>query len=101
MIRSKADPYKSAYHSMEHALTNYLYLNLYKDHTDAELYFRLSADAAGEKHYVNLLEDPSVIIKSVEIDGKEWADFKADEGYVTLPAGRNMKVKVTFGVKAK
>ena len=100
-IRTKADVYKSAYHSMEHALINYLYLSLYKDRGEAALYFSLSADAAGEKHYVNLLEDPSVMIKSVEIDGKEWADFKADEGYVTLPAGRNMKVKVTFGMKSK
>ena len=98
-IRTKADVYKSAYHSMEHALMNYLYLSLYKDHGEATLYFSLSADAAGEKHYVNILEDPAVIIKSVEIDGNAWTDFKADEGYVNLPAGKDMKVKVTFGIK--
>jgi mannobiose 2-epimerase len=97
--RVKGDTYKSAYHSMEQCLLSYLYLNLYVYKTDAVLYFNLSADAAGGKHYVNLVEDPGVIIKSVTIDGKNFSDFKADEGYINLPQGKNMKVKVTFGAK--
>jgi mannobiose 2-epimerase len=97
--RTKSNLFKSAYHTMEHALFNYLYLSLYVNRQDAALYFNLSADTAGEKHYVNLLEDPAVIIRSVEIDGKEWKDFNSREGYVTLPQGKNMKVKVDFGVK--
>jgi|GEM_PF-3847003 hypothetical protein len=98
-LRSKGDSYKSAYHSMEHALFNYLYLALYVNKTKAALYFNLTADTAGEKHYVNILENKAVIISSVEINGAAWNDFKSDEGYVILPEGKNMKVKVTFGVK--
>ncbi len=94
----KADSYKSAYHSMEQALFSYLYLSLYVYKTEATLYFNLSADTAGEKHYVNLLEDPAVVIKSVEIDGKPYEDFNSKEGFVSLPVGKNMKVKVVFSV---
>ncbi len=95
----KGDLFKSAYHTMEQALFSYLYLGLYVNKSVAELYFNLSADAAGEKHYVNLLEDPAVIIKSVEIDGKPHAEFNAKEGYIALPQGNGMKVKVIFTVK--
>jgi mannobiose 2-epimerase len=96
---TKANYYKSAYHSMEQALFSYLYLSLYVNKGEAELYFRLSADAAGEKHYVNLLEDPAVIIKSVELDGKPYADFNAAEGYMVLPQGKSMKIKITYSIK--
>jgi hypothetical protein len=84
---------------MEQALFSYLYLSLYVNRGEAELYFRLSADADGAKHYVNLLEGPAVVIKAVEIDGKPHEGFNAAEGYVTLPKGKDMKVKVTFGIK--
>jgi cellobiose epimerase len=99
MERIKANLYKSAYHSMEQALFSYLYLSLYVNKGEAELYFKLSADTAGEKHYVNLLEDPAIIIKSVELDGKPFTDFNAAEGYLTLPQGKDMKFRVTYGVK--
>jgi hypothetical protein len=97
--KTKGDLFKSAYHSMEHALFNYLYLSLYVNKGEAVLYFNLSADKAGEKHYVNLLEDPAVIIKSVEIDGKPWTDFDVAAGCVNLPAGKKMKVKVAYTIK--
>jgi mannobiose 2-epimerase len=97
--RVKGTSYKSSYHSMEHALFNYLTLSLYVRKSTATLYFNLGADSVGEKHYVNLLEDPAAIIKRVEIDGKKWTKFNAAAGYVSLPAGKKMKVKVVFGMK--
>jgi len=97
--RAKGTLFKSAYHTMEHALLNYLYLNLYVNKSDATLYFNLSADSSGQQHYVNLVEDPAVIIKSVEIDGKDWKNFDAKKGIITLPQGKNMKVRVIFGIK--
>ncbi len=99
MSRKKADSYKSAYHSMEQCLFSYLYLSLYVNKTEATLYFNPSADSSGEKMYVSLLEDKSVVIKSVDIDGKDWKDFSAEDGYITLPAGKKMKVKVIYMVK--
>lgn len=82
---------------MEQALFNYLYLSLYVHKKDAELYFNLSSDTEGQKHYVNILEAKEVKIKSVEIDGKAWEKFEDD--YVLLPKGNNMKVKVVFGIE--
>jgi hypothetical protein len=38
------------------------------------------------------------VIKAVAIDGKPWTDFNAAEGYINLPAGKDMKVKVTLGM---
>lgn len=92
----KGDRYKSAYHSMEHALFNYLYLSLFVKKQEATLYFNLNADKEGEKHYVNIIEDPSVIIKQVEINGKNWTRFDSLEGYLLLPKGKNLNTKVTF-----
>lgn len=93
----KGDLYKSAYHTMEHALMNYLYLQLYVHQEPAELYFKLSAPVDGTRHYVKIIENPNVIIKKVEIDGENWLKFDANEGYLILPKGKGMKVKVVFG----
>jgi mannose/cellobiose epimerase-like protein (N-acyl-D-glucosamine 2-epimerase family) len=68
----KGHLYKSAYHVMEHALFNYLYLSFWVEKRDVELHFLLSAEHEGERHAVKLVEDPDVILKRVEIDGKEW-----------------------------
>ncbi len=95
----KGDLYKSAYHSMEHALFNYLYLQLYVHKQPAELFFNLSASAEGIKHYVRIVENRNVIINQVEINGKSWQKFDTKEGFIILPKGNNMKVKVVFGTK--
>lgn len=97
--RVKGTLFKSAYHSMEQAFFLYLYLSLYVNKGETTLYFNLNSDGKNEKHYVNPLEDPSVIVKKTEINGKEWADFNKEKCYITLPAGKNLKVKVTLGMK--
>ena len=86
---------------MELALFNYLYLNLYAAGKDAVLYFNLSSDTKGKKHYVNIVEHKNAAIKKVEINGRAWQKFSAEEGYIILPEMNNMKIKVTFGMKKK
>lgn len=93
----KGDLYKSAYHTMEHALMNYLYLELYVHHKTATLYFYLSAATEGSKHYVKIVEDPAVVVKTVQINGANWEKFDAKEGYILMPKGERMKVKVVLG----
>ncbi|MGC8765075.1 MAG: AGE family epimerase/isomerase [Brevinematia bacterium] len=99
-FQPKGYMYKSGYHSMEHALFNYLYLSLYVLKKEASLYFCLSADGENEKHYVVLPESPDVHIKAVEINGKQWGNFNPEEGYIILPKGKDMKVKVIYSAKA-
>ena len=72
-------PWHAAYHEMEHGLLNYLYLNLYVDKTPATLFFRISNNDSGRKHYVTLLDDLSLGIKQVKINGSAWNDFNGED----------------------
>jgi mannose/cellobiose epimerase-like protein (N-acyl-D-glucosamine 2-epimerase family) len=83
----------TSYHEMEHALLNYLYLNLYVHRKPAVLYFRL--DGPG-KHFVSLVDDPAVKISSVKIDGRPWMDFNAHERSVSVPSGKGHSVEVVL-----
>jgi len=42
------------------------------------------------------VEDPSVHIAEVAVNGKEWTDYDAEERSVNLPAGEGMKVRVVL-----
>jgi hypothetical protein len=81
------------YHEMEHALLNYLYLNLYVHRTPAVLRFKL--DGPG-KHLVSFVDDPTVRIAAVTIDGKPWRKFDASRHLVTIPEGTGHSVVVTL-----
>jgi mannose/cellobiose epimerase-like protein (N-acyl-D-glucosamine 2-epimerase family) len=89
----KAAEWQTSYHEIEHGLLNYLYLNLYVNKRPAVLHFKLDGP---KNHFVSLVEDPSVQIGGVRINGKPWTDFDAQERSVTLPAGKNMNVEVTL-----
>ncbi len=93
---NKAVPWKAAYHEMEHGLLNYMYLKLYVEKQPIKLYFRLGETKANTKHFVSLIEDPSVQIESVKINGKPWTAFNARERSVLLPEGKNLKLEVTL-----
>lgn len=83
----------TSYHEMEHALLNYLYLNLYVHRTPAVLHFKLGGPT---RHFVSLVDDPSVKIFSVKIDGQPWTDYDADERSVSVPPGKGHSVEVTL-----
>ena len=89
----KAASFQTSYHEIEHGFLNYLHLNLYVNQRPVALHFKL--DGPG-KHFVSPVDDPSVRISKVRINGKEWTDFDARERSVTLPDGKDLKVEVTF-----
>jgi cellobiose epimerase len=93
---NKAVVWKSSYHEMENALLNYLYLNLYVNKKPATLYFHITNSLPGSKHYLSLIEDASVQITTVKINGRKWNDFNASERYVVLPEGKDLKIEVTL-----
>jgi hypothetical protein len=99
--KNKALPWKASYHEMENALLNYLYLTLYVNHKPATLYFHIMNSTSQSKHFVSISENSSVTITDVEINGKQWNSFDADERSVTLPDGKDLIMKVTLGVKLK
>jgi mannose/cellobiose epimerase-like protein (N-acyl-D-glucosamine 2-epimerase family) len=83
----------TSYHEMEHALLNYLYLNLYVNGTRATLNYRLDGPRT---HYVSPVDDPAVRISGVTMDGKPWTGFDAARRSVVVPEGKAHAVEVTF-----
>jgi hypothetical protein len=81
----------TSYHEMEHALLNYLYLNLHVHRKPAVLHFKL--DGPGS-HFVSLVDDPEVRIASVKMDGRPWTEFDASERSVSVPPGKGHSVEV-------
>ena len=89
----KAAPWQTSYHEIEHGFLNYLYLNLYVNKQPVILHFKLNGPG---KHFVSPVDDPSVRISEVRINGKPWTEFDAQERSVTLPPGEDMEVEVTL-----
>ena len=87
----------TSYHEMEHALLNYLYLNLYVNRTPATLHFLLDGPRT---HFVSLVDDPSVRIAGVTMDGRPWTDFDAARCSVNVPNGTGHSVQVSFSPAA-
>jgi len=87
----KASAWRTSYHEMEHALLNYLYLNLYVAGKPAVLHFNFEGPG---KRFVSLIDDPSVKVSEVKVDGRRWDGFDPDERSVELPEGKGLKVEV-------
>lgn len=92
----KAVVWKASYHEMEHALLNYLYLNLYVNHKPAVLHFLLRDTRSQSRHLVSPVEDPSVHIGAVKINGAVWTSFNTRERDVILPEAREVNLEVTL-----
>ncbi len=92
----KAVRTKTSYHSLEHALLCTLYTGLWLTGEPVALHFRIRHTVAGQRLYAVPVEDPAARIRSVWIDGERHDDFSADSGYVTLPAGDDVRLRVVL-----
>ncbi|TAL60933.1 MAG: hypothetical protein EPN88_15265 [Bacteroidetes bacterium] len=101
VITTKAVVWKASYHEMENALLNYLYLNLYVNNKPATLYFHIKNSLPKTKHFVSIVEDSSVQIIAVRINGKSWKSFNAAARSVDLPEGKNLLLEVTLSAASK
>jgi mannose/cellobiose epimerase-like protein (N-acyl-D-glucosamine 2-epimerase family) len=101
VINTKAAIWKASYHEMENALLNYLYLNLYVNNKPVTLYFHIKNSLAKTRHFVSVIEDSSVQIIAVKINGKPWKSFNAAERSVDLPEGKDLLIEVTLGAESK
>jgi hypothetical protein len=101
VINTKAVVWKASYHEMENALLNYLYLNLYVNNKPATLYFHIKNSLAKTKHFVSIIEDSSVQIIAVKINGKPWKSFNASERSLDLPEGKDLLIEVKLSAKSK
>jgi len=92
---TKGGSSKGSYHSMEHCLLNVLYLDLYVHRKPVALYFNITSECP-LKHFMCPVEDMSVRIDEVTVDGEVWTDYDARQRAVSLPAGKDMKVRVVL-----
>ncbi len=91
---SKAVRSKTSYHSLEHALLNYIYTNLWIKEKPVTLHFKIPEARTGEKLYPLPVEDATAQILRAEINGEPRHDLNARKGFISLPAGKDMKVKL-------
>ena len=91
---SKAVRTKTSYHSMEHAMINYIYTSLLLGKKPVKLHFQISDPAPGDRLYPLPVEPSSFTVSSVMINGEPWSDFSADERFIRLPGWQDMDIEV-------
>ncbi|NIA10529.1 MAG: hypothetical protein GWP10_12565 [Nitrospiraceae bacterium] len=94
--KKKAGKYKTSYHSMESDLLLSLYLDFWVSKKPVELYYHIASSGKGEKLYPCPIEDQTIKIEKVMINGKNWTDFNKKEAFINLPGSENIDVKVTL-----
>jgi hypothetical protein len=91
----KGNPYKTCYHSMEHSLLNYAYLNLWVNRQPVELHFSIRTNEKADTLYPSPVEGKDIeIIKAViKNEGKNEQPEIAGQS-VILPGPGDLKIKV-------
>ena len=97
----KAVRTKTSYHSTEHGLLNYMYTNLWVKKEPVMLYFNINNAEKNEKIYPIPVEDKAIKIISVQLNGNNWDKYDSVDRSVTLPAEKNIKLKVTLHAETK
>ncbi|MEI9936217.1 MAG: AGE family epimerase/isomerase [Pseudomonadota bacterium] len=95
----KSNFYNVEYHSTEMFYFTYIYGNLMLHRTPIALYYKVAATSA--QRVIQLtpiaIDDASIQIQSVTLDGAPLATFSASTREVTLAAGQGGKLRVVFG----
>jgi len=95
---TKGNRYKASYHTMEHSLLNLLYLDLWLNKINVRLHFFIHSPGKNSRLYPVPVEDPSVRIIDVEVNGTSWQNFDSQKGWIDLPVIPNeAMVTVTLG----
>lgn len=93
----KAVRTKTSYHALEHALLNYLYLNLWVTHQPVTLYFNSDSQSDSRPLCPLPVSDQHAIIQSISVGGHTYKiKPKNADRCIDLPAGARGKIKVTI-----
>ncbi len=92
----KAVRSKTSYHAMEHALLNYLYLNLWIQNEEVKLHYRIRNAEDGQRLYPLPIEEFTYEIDEVKVNGESWDRINREKGYIELPGEERVKVVVTI-----
>lgn len=94
----KGDDFKANYHCVELAYYAYLYSNLYYLHKPANLYYKFEPQTNERDIELSpiAMEDGLLKIKSVTLDGSDFANFNPDSRILHLATNQGGKFRVTF-----
>lgn len=81
---------------MEYNLLTFLYLDLWVNKKPVDLYFLIDSAKENERLYPCPIEDKTVKLDKVMINGQNFSDFNREKTYVNLPAAGKIKMKVTL-----
>lgn len=89
----KANPYKASYHTMEHCLLNYAYLNFWVSHRPVKLHFLINADAKGDTLYPSPVEGRQITItKATCMKNGQEEVLKTNGQAVILPQAGKLAI---------
>jgi len=96
----KSNFYNVEYHSTETFYFTYLYGNLMLRRKPVTLYYKIAASNAQQVIQLNpvSIDDASIQIQSVTLDGAPLTTFSAAKREVTLASGQGGKLRVVFGL---
>ncbi len=89
----KAVKTKTSYHSVEHGLLNYIYLDLWHNNEGIELYYYLS-NTVGDEWYPLPVEDKIYEIEQLRINDRQWGNIDQEKGSVSLPVGSRLPLVI-------
>ena len=91
----KAVRTKTSYHSMEHGLLNYLYLDFWINQQPVDLYFSIDEKFRG-KLYPLLLEEMDYSFSEVVINDADWQRIDQERGFIRIKGRGTKKLRVTL-----
>jgi mannose/cellobiose epimerase-like protein (N-acyl-D-glucosamine 2-epimerase family) len=96
---SKSNFYNVEYHSTETFYFTYLYGSLMLQRQPVTLYYKIASSTSQQVIQLNpvSIDDASLKIQSVTLDGQPFVNFSAATREVTLAAGQGGKLRVVFG----
>ncbi len=98
---TKANPYKTSYHSIEQCLLNYLYLSFWVNHELVRLHFRIMDPREGDLLFPVLVEDMDVVVRDARHEGTSGNEkLTFSERTVSLPEADIARITVTLGNKS-
>ena len=97
----KGNAFKAEFHSAELFYYAYLYGSLMLKREPVTLYYKVPAAAGQQTLEFSPIEidDPSLTIRSVRLDGTPITSFNADARTVTLQGSQGGELQITFGAR--
>jgi hypothetical protein len=93
----KANPYKTSYHSMEHCILNYIYLNAWVNKQPFGLFFSMDPGAEADTLYPVPVEDRNIFIQYAKLNGNIRDDILDPRRHaVFLPGDQKSVVSILF-----